>query len=303
MRILIILLLISLTGCTAMRVHEKTIAAPHKIVKQKGIPFYVKTAQIKQVTQYSRSWVEIKLDFSIIAPDGTSSGERSAKIFAQKKLFDLSGAYKAYDDAVLQLSNGFPLTLAAFRRSFSTNCACNLSQAKITAQSVANLSVAPDLHQTMISNRSEVVIGVDYNTKYYFNSKSPPFGTSSATIKLAADGTLTEATSTIDSTKFADLVPLKELLVDKLGLEDIVNPPVAVAAPLPTPKLVMSIESNGYYYKFTKFLPFKNGLNNSPLVFGGPTNIVRSEFSSAASKPPVDKDAIHISGSIKLPET
>jgi hypothetical protein len=56
---------------------------------------------------------------------------------------------------------------------------------------------------------------VDYNTTYYFNSKSPLAGSSQATAKLADDGTLTEGTGQVESKTletFLDLVPFSDVL-------------------------------------------------------------------------------------------
>jgi len=67
---------------------------------------------------------------------------------------------------------------------------------------VASNTVAPELY-------------VDYNTTYYFNSKSPLAGSSQATAKLADDGTLTEATAQVESktlATFLALLPVSDVL-------------------------------------------------------------------------------------------
>ena len=53
-------MLIFLSACSVYRIDGET----------KGILFYKKKGMTKQQTTYVRSWMEIKLDFAILAPDG-----------------------------------------------------------------------------------------------------------------------------------------------------------------------------------------------------------------------------------------
>ena len=71
----------------------------------------------------------------------------------------------------------------------------------------------------MVSNVITLETVVDYDDVYYYNVNIPLFGTANATMKLAGDGTLTEATTNVDTTKLAEEIPLSEFLTKKLKLE------------------------------------------------------------------------------------
>ncbi len=230
-------------------------------------------------------------------------------MYASPASFNRLVAYAAYEEALTELSNGFNAAFSKFRTEVAQrtrSCSCLLSSSMVASQSDPNQKTTADLLETMIANESKFVTRVDYSTKYYFNSRTPPFGTASATIKLAADGTLTEATSSVDASKLADMIPLKEFLVDKLGLKE-PTPPVPIAPvakgapPVKTPRLTLTIATNGYHYRFVEFHELSTGLNHPPITFGGSHNVVRSKFGESAKKAE-SKNAIEFSGAVTLPE-
>ena len=287
---------ILLAGCQSMTVHKASTL-------QKGVPFYVKTSKVKQVTQYSRSWIEVQLDYAVLDPaSGKQSGKQSVIFLADPNKFEPQDAYAAYGQALTEVDNGFRAVEQEFRSEFSTQCKCDLSHSQLLTQTDSTAGSWPNLKQTLISNDTSVVTVVDYDHLYYFNSKVPPFGTSSATIKLAGDGTLTEASSTVDTTKLADLIPLKELLVDRLGLAAPAPggaPALGVGATVGT--LAMSVRTNGYHYRVTKIHQKGTSLNQDPLDITNNKTIVRSEFGSSSAKAE-SSDAIKISGTVQLPK-
>lgn len=76
----------------------------------------------------------------------------------------------------------------------------------------------------LVSNTSTPITYVAYNDPYYFNVRRPWIGTSTAEVKLANDGTLSEAKGTIESKTietFLSLLPVKDVLtaVAKKGLD------------------------------------------------------------------------------------
>jgi hypothetical protein len=81
-----------------------------------------------------------------------------------------------------------------------------------------------------VDNALQFVTEVDYSHPYYYNYKSPIFGTSTGKVELNSDLLSTKSEVTVDATKTAEaiasLIPIKEVLS---------------AALLPTPASVASI--------------------------------------------------------------
>jgi hypothetical protein len=252
---------------------------------------------VKQVTQYSRSWIEIDLEYVLVDNQGKESGKQAAKVYVSPGNFDSQYAHDAFDAALAQIGNGFSASVCAFRTDLSQNCRL-LSSSTIDTQSDHN-NRANDLSQILIANNSEYITKVDYSNTYYFNSQTPPFGTAAATVKLAEDGTLTEASGNVDASKLADLIPLKEFLTKKLKLEGAAG--IVPASPATSfPRLSLSISTNGFHYKFVEFHSYDSGLNHTAIVFGASSNFVRSEFGKTSGSP-VSKNSIEFSGTVKLP--
>ena len=150
-------------------------------------------------------------EYVLVDNQGKESGKQAAKVYVSSGNFDSQYAHDAFDAALAQIGNGFSASVSAFRTDLSQNCSphnCKLlSSSKIDTQSDHN-NRANDLSQILIANNSEYITKVDYSNTYYFNSQTPPFGKAAATVKLAEDGTLTEASGNVDASKLADLIPL-----------------------------------------------------------------------------------------------
>ena len=188
--------------------------------------------------------------------------------------------------------------LAAFESKLNGLCSCKLSLNDLYTQADQSVTSPTLLRQELLSKQIAIV---DYSKGHHINVRAPLFGTASATVKLAADGSLTEATGAVDSSKMADLIPAKELFVDKWGLEHVF---ASGAFPsTPTPILTMSIERNGFVYTIEKYHANPPvTLSNPPLTFTtADTSITRTKL-GAKGKGKAEKNSISFSGDVKLPK-
>lgn len=311
MKLLIFLLFasISITACSAFDVYDKS--GNNKL----GVPFYLKTGKVKQVTSYTRRWIEAKINYQKLSSGKPIKGTERSAIFAIEH--DTYDQVRLLESFAASKSGGeFTAAIISFKNQLKKSCDgrinCEISPRMIIEQSSSKREKSDILSQKMESNISSYKVIVDYENPYYFNANIPLFGTATATAELATDGTLTKATSTVDSTKLADSIPLKELLLDKWGLVAEFSPENTTGGlndlPPATQRnhlITISISTNGYKYSITKYYPYSSGLNLIPLEFcDKKTSISKTNFSSIPKKKEDKKNnAIRFDGSIVLPES
>jgi hypothetical protein len=302
--LLTIVMFLSFKGCTAYEVSDDNKA------DVKGIPFYIKKGQVKQVTTYTRSWIEATINYYRIDGNKKIDGsERTASIAISELTYDQIRLLGDFEATINSAKKGFATAIVEFHSLLEQSCNdkknCEISPQMIAEEASSNLSTPNLLLQAMESNSSSYDAIVDYSKLYYFNALVPAFGTTTASTKLASDGTLTEVTSSVDSSKLAELIPLKEILIDRWGLEEIAVALKKKEKPVQRDYVMtLSISINGYKYSLTKYHEYKIGLNLPPLSFDTDNisvNRVRfgSEIKSESEK---KENAISIEGSITLPE-
>lgn len=303
---------ILMSRCSAFKVFDSNKS------KVEGIPFYIKKGMVKQVTTYTRSWVEVTVNYHRLSGGEPVKGsERSATIYISESTYDQPELQNIFDKAEQAASNGFDAALKTFQKELLTSCNdsskknCEISPQTITteADSATALSPTSSLLQALEANSSSYEAVVDYENTYYFNASVPPFGTTTASMKLAPDGTLTEVSSAVDTTKLAEVIPLQKLLMEKLGL-GAAAPAILEDQAKKAKKaekdysLTLSANVNGYKYNLTKYHDYEVGLNLAPLQFDAKDiSVTRTKFESAPkAQEEKKKKEISIEGSIVLPE-
>lgn len=296
---LTLFLSLGLAGCAAFDVNTDQ--------DSNGVPFYLKKGNVEQITNYERTWIDIKLQYNGATANDTSRGQE-AHILVSNNCYGSQITLAAYENASKILINKgtFKDAAAAFLNEFSNQQNCLISGATILKEANITFSTLSlkFLTQDLLGNTSSIKSYVDYSQKYYFNTKTPPFGTTAATVKLAADGTLSEASSTIDSTKLAELLPIKDLLVDQLGLLKTDEDPAAkfALASSDKPPLLITVYRDGYLYKLVKFHPLTSKGTLLPLKISNVDNVTRVKFSAKPKKADAD-NSIKFNGAIIPPKS
>ena len=117
-----------------------------------------------------------------------------------------------------------------------------------------------------VTNKSTPDAVVDYSRVYYYNTPRPWIGTSSSNPTLATDGTLTTATSTVNSQTLQTLlgaVPISSVLstVASAALKGAAATPPVGLPPDPyaekrTLEYELTIQQNAYTHTHTRYQPY-----------------------------------------------
>ena len=198
------------SGCSAFVVHTDNSE------NKRGVPFYIQKGQVKQTTKYSRTWIEAEVLFQEYKQGKKIPGsEKSATFAINQKSYNQIELLNQFNALKVTSSSEFGNAISEFQKTLADNCTkqvnCLITSQEIITQSDPYITSSV-LLETIEENSSSYESVVDYENPLYFNARIPLFGTATATAKLAPDGTLSEATSTVDSTKLADAIPLNCLL-------------------------------------------------------------------------------------------
>ncbi len=298
---------ILLNGCSSFNIYDSN-------KKKLGIPFYIKTAVVKQNSVYTRSWIETTIRFHKIQDKNKiENSEKTATFFISQDTYNQTELLKSFSQSNTLRGGVFNTALTNFQKQLEKSCKtdnkvnCIITQQTLTKELSIATQTPKSLLQTLESNSSAYETMVDYGKLYYFNATIPPFGTTTATAKLSPDGTLSEASSTVDASKLADLIPLKELLVDKWGLDKKSDVSGLTNKPQKDYSLTISINVNGYKYTLTKYHPYNSGLNLAPLLFSSKEISVSKVGYGGSQKKEggsseKNKNSILIEGAIILPK-
>ena len=145
-------------------------AQPPKLEKQQGVLYYVKVGVCRHETKYEEPIFDV-----VVANTTTKALE------LQRSL-----GLKAYQDFQTKLSN----PSADAKRELN-------NEPTYMPTDLRNVPLSDNL--LLVANRNLAEAVVDYRHDYYYNVKKPVSGSSTADIKLASDGTMTEASATVQS--------------------------------------------------------------------------------------------------------
>lgn len=286
-------LLVAISGCTSFSVYEEG-------EKIKGVPFYRKVGVTKQTTEITRTWIVAKLSYERLDSNGKSIGTpQSADFYINPNTYKKVHLEDAFADANTVADKGLAVAVSAFRAKLKGNNVDLIEPSVIEKESASSHCEDPThLLQSVVSNTVVKEATVDYGTLFYFNSNVPLFGTSAANIELASDGTLAKASATVDMTKPAELIPLKELILDAVGVATVA--PVIGGVKLPSFRLALDISVDGYRYELSEYCEGVTTRRRKPLTFQNAVSISRKPLNASTKES--NKNSIKFSGSVSLPK-
>ena len=316
-----------LPGCSGFSIHQHKSGTDADTAdgSADGIPFYRKIGVDKQTTVYTRTWFDVHFileDVDPNKPEKTKNKREGNLAFSQRRWNDTKAA-TANDRAVKAAELGCPLERII--KDYEAAIGINPLTMKTIADEadIAKSTTDDGLNQSMISNVIKQETVVDYDNVYYYNVTIPAFGTANATLKLAGDGTLTEASSAVDTTKLADVIPLAEFLTKKLHLEQKEKPQTAAFIIPPAGKrpegydeckskgphnLMIENKQVGYVYTLSRKCSMNNGKNVCDQAITFPNaegvSITRTVLGGGDKKEEkkMESNTATFSGSLVLPE-
>ncbi|MEW8053086.1 MAG: hypothetical protein AB2809_22250 [Candidatus Thiodiazotropha sp.] len=312
----------TLTGCSSFEVsHENK----NSVEKLPGVPFYNLVGMVKQDTFYRRTWHKVSLSFKLPGKQKTPSISTNYEYNIQSTTFDIIELVNTINEH----NKGFNLSKITKKirqdlESCRGNNNCLISHDKMIEMQKPVKIDHSMLQEELISNNAIFKAIPDYSKKYYFNARAPFFGTTTAAIKLNENGTLQESSSTVDTQKLTDVIPVNKKLMDRWGLLPDVDTdaaptavdgigddlPRVISQPIYQP--ILSVDITGIQYKLTKYIDYSNTstLNQSPLLFTDSMNNTEmaieitqfKENDEKKVKPKKLNNSIMINGEITLPD-
>jgi hypothetical protein len=293
----ICVLSIGMSGCTNFCIRDQDSASIP------GIPFYAKKGVIKQTTEYTRTWIVAKLEYRELDTQGKDVGApKTADFYIDPNKYEefiTSGPPGVHplNEALFaaKQEKDFAGASAAFDRVLRNKRAL-ISPVEITEESGIGVNVQPThLLVSLVSNTSVEEAKTDYGRLYYFNTYVPPLATSTASVDICGDGTLTKASSTVDTTKLADVIPFKDVLLKAFGVEAMVK------GEPERRRLSLRLSIDGYRYQLTKYHELGSSVPG-PLKFSDAESIVRKPLTEKAEDKAEDVDSIRFGGSVDVPK-
>jgi len=290
-------------GCASV-VHVYTRRPPKpecplkvSMKRMKGVPFYIKVGRHQQTTVYHEVWSQATL--RIVALQGTG---------ADIKEIEVTSITQAFVPAARDELRGLQSELA------------NVSDAeglrKVTDRFLDltkdKRHVGTERLTQPVSNYLEPIDTVDYSKLYFINAPLPWFGSATLTAKVAADGTLSEASATSE-TKLAEAIssvlPIKEWLTSTVVPTKATGGQGKVFAAAMPQKAYLNVEQRGYVYTFTKLLPTDPCFGKPdekcliPIAFDTDgRNYRRTELGKEEEKKKEAGKSIEVNGTIELPK-
>jgi hypothetical protein len=304
------------------------ISTPKVLTPVEGIPFYKK----RVVCNRDSIWLEPRYTLTFVIAVDDRRPISHALIFSQ------SGADKLPVKQLIARITGLLDTYAA---TSITSQACPAAIGEEWKEIASDTSVQPlpgsdqppvDLDAAKIereqlkgnfllaANTAQLGTAIDYAHQYYLNSKSPWIGSAQVDAKLAADGTLSEGSAQREDDTWSTIFgTVTGLVGDFTGVgaaaTPAVTPPTSVSAkvypsacpasdgwpaPLKVVKYSYALKTIVYKHEHKKqSLDLSNGCDTANVtVNDGSFTVTQVEMDDAKT----DKDAIAVSGEIKLPK-
>jgi hypothetical protein len=208
--LVILVAVAGLTGCGHPTVNISAsrsappITAAQNTTSLPGIPFYVKHGVCKLETV----WLEpqFAVDVKIAQPGSASiihhlvlSQSGFSSVAAQKLMADLGRMQAASKPGAPQPPDSCSVAAAwSYVEASAINPAskplCDMTEAP-GCRELADAVRQGDVLR--MANKAAIDVQVDYSQVYYMNTRTPWIGNASASAKLAADGTLTDASAQV----------------------------------------------------------------------------------------------------------
>ena len=174
-----------------------------------GIPFYTKQGRFFQETTYLETLATIMLTAKQITYDDAGKAQQSSTWYAVSKTAswpgDAAGAIEQIQDALGE----------AAKKSTPDAQLDEWSHALDRFEMLAPYNGSVPATAPLVGNDVRAESAVDYSQPYYLNAAQPLIGSANLSAKLAADGTLTESTATVEDTTLATILgalPASELI-------------------------------------------------------------------------------------------
>jgi hypothetical protein len=273
-------LCVTLTGCLSTVSVKRDPLDPTQLKRQgqktevPGIPFYVKTAECKQET----TWIEPVFRLTLKRTSAQkfkdeNAAKKEAESTKQPEKLKLESTVTS-STRVLSWSD-YQKEQVSQLQGLLGNAGAKPEESQVDTAwtSVTMLrqyspfrvdedALIASKNVIQVANTAGPEVMVDYSRTYYYNTPRPLAGTSKANAKLAADGTLTEGASEVDSQTFSTIMSPVNTVVSAAakGASAGAAVPGYTADPFATKEEVtyeLTVQQEIYKHTHTAFAPFE----------------------------------------------
>ena len=293
---LLVLSLVDLTGCRTAQITKAkspssstSSTSSHKTDKIDGIPFYIKKAACKHEVVWFEPIYTLTLE-ELTIPQGADAKPQTTP----RGAVVLSLSQYREDPAVREFLKDLSQVGAEFEDVLK-------KWDSITKVPYTPTNFPDDpKNRVLVSNANSPEVYVDYAETYYINANHPWAGSAKIDTKLAADGTLTEASVEMESKTLETLLgPINAAISAGLPLA------AKVEGKPPVKQLKLTTEVSGYKHTFSRVDPSATfpcaviAADNLP----SPTNYTRDSVAAGSGADKKGKNKIQISGEVVLPDS
>jgi hypothetical protein len=278
------LLLLPSTGCgTALRISHRPVGSTANPVPIPGVPFYAKRARCRQEVVWFEPIYTLTLAALLPGKDGAlQTHARGAVVlsrssFESQEVIDFMKVLNNQPSEEVTVMNGWKKIVT---RADPHVLSRDFASLGATDRILAGRSAAPAIY-------------VDYADQYYVNAKIPVAGSANVDAKVAADGSLSEASGQVETKTLETILnalPISSLITGGLGLG---GKSIADVGKVEAFQLTVSI--SGYRHTLARFVDYPS---TSPpavcpvapdIALADATDYKREDISAAADTSSGDK--------------
>jgi hypothetical protein len=307
LKALVLLGALPLTACLSIYDVRKGVEVKPGTKKVAGVPFYTRSAECRHKTVWLEPVYTLSLQLQR-APESAGKPEPPAEEIAAMSL-----GLTAYSQIKQDRER-----LPALMRDISTGTLTDAAKAQERFQDLTK-NLPPPLRGAqndfiLAANTRTVESAVDYTKPYTYNVRRPWAGTASSTLKLNTDGTLGEATASVEDKTIetlASVLPIKDFLTAKFIPKAQAGSPAAPAGSgtAPTLRFVLTVRTTVFRHTLSKAEGPASGpscappdVNLGPAPAAGLDYLLEELKDSAPPKAEGKGKTIELSGQIVLPE-
>ena len=205
---LLLLLLTATEGCTVLHIQHTQAGVTSKVP---GVPFFPKRARCRQEIVWLEPIYTLNLAALVPDKDGTLQSRPRGSVTLSLSAFQ-SDDVKQF----VKTLNHRPTNEAIVQAGWDKIVAN--ADPQVLSRSFANLG---EDDRILLARSAAPAVYVDYADQYYINAKSPLSGSANVDVKVAEDGSLTEASGQLENKTLDTILgalPISSVITGELGL-------------------------------------------------------------------------------------
>jgi hypothetical protein len=242
-------------GCTALRVNHRPAGSNDKATSVPGVPFYPKKARCRQEVVWFEPIYTLTLAALLPDKDGALQSHPRGAVVLSRTTFQ---SHEVND--FVKLLNNRPSDENTVVTGWKKVVA--LADSSVLAR---DISAVPTGDRILAGRSSAPLVYVDYSDQYYINAKVPLAGSANVDVKVADDGSLSEASGQVQNNTLQTILsalPISSAITGGLGLPG--GKAISNVGEVDAFQLTVAI--SGYRHTLARLVDFPNTPMPCPVV-------------------------------------